>query len=132
MKTLAASIIENYISASLGITVNEGEDPVKKHYEEFGEKWIETHDLDTQFEQLRKKTKDTSNIGLADTWVVDDEEHPYYIVKLHGGLNGNGNWHNYLKDIQYIINEFKDKAYIIKLDVDVPDDVWDLYLGIKL
>ena len=141
MKDLSTVIIERYMSSNLNVKVNEEEDPLKAYYEKYGEKWNDTHDLDNEIEELLDKSRKTSNIGLADAWVVTDDQvvapSSYYIIKLHGGLNGSGNWRNYLKDIQGIISHF-DKlntddtrgAYIIKLDVDVPDDVWTLYLGI--
>ena len=142
MKNLAQQIIENYMSNNLNVKVNSEEDPLKAYYEKYGEKWNETHDLDNEIEGLLDKSRKTSNIGLADAWIVTDDQgvppNSYYIIKLHGGLNGSGNWRNYLKDIQSIISHF-DKlnpthtrgAYIIKLDVDVPDDVWTLYIGIN-
>jgi hypothetical protein len=141
MKSLVQQIIENYMGTNLNIKVNEEDDPLKAYYEKYGEKWNDTHDLDNEIEELLDKSRKTSDIGLADAWVVTDDQvvppNSYYIIKLHGGLNGSGNWRNYLKDIQGIISHF-DKlnpdhtrgAYIIKLDVDVPDDVWTLYLGI--
>lgn len=130
------------MGTNLNVNVNSEEDPLKEYYEKYGENWNKTHDLDNEIESLLDKSRKTSNIGLADVWVVTDDQvvppNPYYIIKLYGGLNGTGNWRNYLKDIQGIISHF-DKlnpdhtrgAYIIKLDVDVPDDVWTLYIGIN-
>lgn len=54
------------------------------------------------------------------------------IVILHicGGLNGRGNWSNYLDQIKIIITHFN--GWIIKLENDVLDDVWYLQIGYRI
>lgn len=71
-----------------------------------------------------------SNFGIADVAEVKEEGIPHYIAIFHGGLNGNGEWDKYLEDMIHIIRSIKG-SYIIKLDVDVPDDVWNLTIGFK-
>ena len=54
----------------------------------------------------------------------------HYVVTLYGGLNGCGRLHNYLHDIQKIINQF-DNVWLVNWDNDCPDDVWVLKIGIR-
>lgn len=130
MKDLHTLIIENYMSSNLGITVNEDEDELKKQYEKYGEKWEPTHKLDDALKHYETDEK-TSNMKLIEVFAVSSEHSKgvHYVAKFYGGLNGSGKWSTYLKDIKSLI--VGTKAYIIKLDVDVPDDVWTLYIGIN-
>lgn len=54
----------------------------------------------------------------------------HYVVTLYGGLNGYGRLHNYLNDVQEIINQF-DNVWLVTWDNDCPDDVWILRIGIR-
>lgn len=132
MKSLVTTLIEQYMSVNLGIAVNEEKDPLQEYYEkEGGEKWTPTHEVDDKFKKY--ETDDTtSNMKLVEVFKVKSksDEEEYYIAKFYGGLNGSGNWRHYLQDIQSIIEGIKD-SYIVKLDVDVADDVWSLYVGIN-
>lgn len=130
MKDLATTIIEHYISTNLNIIVNEDEDKLKAYYEKYGEKWDVTHELDDDLKKYETDDK-TSNMKLIEVFTVTSKQDKegYYVAKFYGGLNGAGNWRNYLRDIQKLVAE--QKAYIVKLDVDVPDDVWTLYIGIN-
>ncbi len=130
MKSLTTYIIESYISSHLNIVINEGDDALKDYYEKYGEKWDTTHKLDDELKKYETDDK-TSNMKLIEVFAVSSEygEGVHYVAKFYGGLNGRGNWKTYLKDIQKIVTG--QKAYIINLDVDVPDDVWTLYIGIN-
>lgn len=129
MKSMAQIIIERYMFTNLGLSVNEDKDKLQIEYEKYGEHWNKTDALDNILKNLKgiKDTKETSNIGIMDVFDVNSD---HYIIKLKGGLNGSGNWRNYLKDIQTIIKELKG-SYVIDLDVDVPDDVWVVYIGVE-
>ena len=126
MKNLVSYTLKEYIISNLKITLCEETDPLKKYYERYGEKWIETHDLDDILKEIEDQDN-YSNLKSIETWLVDDE---YYIIKFYGGLNGPGKWIDYLKDIQLIVNRLED-SYLIDLDIDVPDDVWTLYVGMR-
>ena len=104
-------------------------DALKAHYESFGEKWVSTKELHKSglVKQIEEKAKN-SNLKVVDVFKVNDD---HYVVKIYGGLNGSGDWSNYLEDIKKSIIDFT-PSYVIKLDVDVPDDVWTLYVGIKI
>lgn len=52
------------------------------------------------------------------------------VLHICGGLNGRGNWSDYLDQIKAIINHFR--GWIIKLENDVLDDIWYLQIGFKL
>lgn len=132
MKNISQYIIENYLSKKLNVKVNSYDDPLKKYYEKYGEKWDESHDLDSWWKEI-ENTKNNSNLKFVNTWKIKTDntiKDDYYIVKVYGGLNGLGNWRNYLHDIENIIDKFKE-SWIIKLDVDVLDDVWTLYFGCR-
>lgn len=130
MKDLATVIIERYMSSNLNVKVNEEEDALKAYYEKYGEKWEPSHKLDDELKKYEGNEK-SSNMKLIEVFAVSSEHSKgvYYVAKFYGGLNGAGNWRNYLRDIQKLVAE--QKAYVIKLDVDVADDVWTLYIGIN-
>jgi hypothetical protein len=72
-----------------------------------------------------------SNIFASD-YIVD--EYGTFIVKLTGGLNGNGNWINYLKGLTRTfdglsVNGFD--AWMIKMENDSLDDVFYCTIGVK-
>lgn len=80
---------------------------------------------------------DESNLRLA------DEEDPIYedeygttTVKFYGGLNGAGDWGDYLTALTYVIDNLNQSpdianAYVIDIKNDPPDDVFDVYLGVR-
>lgn len=109
--------------------VKEENDALKAYYESFGEKWKSTDELNKSgfVKQIEERGKN-SRIRVVDVFNVNDGD--YYVAKIYGGLNGRGDWSDYLEDIKSIINFTP--SYIIKLDVDVPDDVWTLYIGIHV
>ena len=62
------------------------------------------------------------------------EQYKHHVIYLHGGQNGNGRWIDYMKDMTNIILKLCtkfDNVYLIKWDVDVDDDVFDIWIGIK-
>jgi hypothetical protein len=121
-------IIEDRILSCLR-SINENKDPLQNKYEKYGEKWTKTDELDKKLDSLVsiKNTKETSNMAVMDVFLVDSD---HYVIKLNGGLNGSGNWESYLKDMQVVIKELGD-CYVIDIEVDVPDDVWVLYIGLS-
>lgn len=78
--------------------------------------------------ELIKKTlpKTYSRITLHE--IVNKGDH--YVLKFCGGLNGCGRLHNYLNDVQEIINQF-DNVWLINWDNDCLDDVYVLKIGIR-
>lgn len=75
-------------------------------------------------EKILSKTH--SKITLHE--IVNKDNH--YVVTLYGSLNGCGRLHNYLNDVQEIINQF-DNVWLINWDNDCLDDVWVLKIGIR-
>ena len=103
---------------------------------DYNEKW-ERQDVKSDiFQTIQSKLdfKNNSNLGLADVAKVvggectEPGDTPNYIAIIQGGLNGSGDWKDYLTDMITIIKKING-SYIIDLDVDVPDDVWTLKLG---
>jgi hypothetical protein len=103
---------------------------------DYNEKW-ERQDINSDiFKTIKSKLDfdNNSNLGLADVAKVvggectEPGDTPNYIAFIRGGLNGSGDWKDYLTDMITIIKKING-SYIIDLDVDVPDDVWTLKLG---
>lgn len=104
------------------------QDELKTHYESFGEKWESTQELHKNGMAKFIESKGVnSNLKVVEVFLVNDD---HYVVKLYGGLNGNGEWSKYLDDIKNIIDSTP--SYVIKLVADVPDDVWTLYIGLEI
>ena len=99
-------------------------DPLHDQYKD--EKWEKTHDLDDKAKQI-ENLQNKSKLKVVDVYLV---ENSHYIIKLYGGLNGPGEWKDYLNDIQRVLELFG-HAWLIDLDIDVLDDVWTLYIGTK-
>ena len=57
-----------------------------------------------------------------------DNKSKYYSFMITGGLNGSGEWDDYLEDIKKIFVELKDKLnlepVLYSVDTDIADDVW--------
>jgi len=105
---------------------------------EFNEDWVKVED-----EQFIKMIK-CCLVGTEDDfirleWIAstptetpDGLKHldkPHYIVKLHGGRNGDGNWTRYLSDMNLIFLKLKEifnRVYLLTWENDCPDDVFDV------
>lgn len=59
----------------------------------------------------------------------------YYVIHLHGGYNGNGDWSDYLMQLKNTFvnleEAFKD-AWIIQIENDCLDDVHEVLFGVKM
>jgi len=124
MISLAKYLFRDYILSGLSTKVLEEMDKLNAEFPQ--EKWTR---ITTADDAIKKKLdfKNNSNLALADVFEIEGADH--YIIKIYGGLNGNGEWKKYLDDIKTVISKFKD-SWVIRLDVDCPDDVWNLYIGI--
>lgn len=105
------------------------------------EKWVKVKDP----EILRKVDISYPDSRMSTNWLaevkdVDEngelfESSPArYILSLHGGLNGNGNWSTYLKDVECVVSTLSTKFRSVELydwKNDVCDDVWDLKLVLR-
>ena len=78
--------------------------------------------------ELIEKTLPRTNSKITLDEIINKNNH--YVVTLYGGLNGYGRLHNYLNDIQEIINQF-DNVWLINWDNDCLDDIWALKIGIR-
>ena len=77
-----------------------------------------------------------TNIKLASIRKVKniDAEGYHYVAHIHGGDNNCGNWERYLLLLTVFIIKMRDAGYdvwVINLTSDVPDDVFDVYVGIN-
>lgn len=96
----------------------------------FDEKWIEERDKDI-VKNIKKIF--SNNCGLNLEYIAKHKE--YRIVKCGGGKNGHGKWTEYLSQWLNIFTELGSIAkdvWLIQLDNDDLDDVFDIYIGLKL
>ena len=54
-------------------------------------------------------------------------------IFIHGGLNGHGDWLDYLGDLTDLIDNLQEHfnlVWIYKFDIDSLDDVFDVQIGV--
>ena len=124
MKTLY-----NYIEKSILENKAENDDPLAKTYP--NEEWNDDIELKEKInailDKLKKNDSLADSISIANAYRVEGEE--YLVIRIFGGENGPGKWEKYLTDIKKIVSEFD--GWVISLDNDVLDDVWDLHIGVQ-
>ena len=124
MKTLS-----NYIGKSILENKAEKDDPLAKTYP--NEEWDDDIDLKEKInailDKLKKNDSLADSISIANAYRIEGKEH--LIIRIFGGENGSGKWSKYLTDIKKIVSEFD--GWVVSLDNDVLDDVWDLHIGIQ-
>lgn len=104
------------------------------------EKWVKVEDPET----LKKVDINYPDSCMSTSWlakvmdVVEGEltepDAARYILAIHGGLNGNGKWPIYLKDVEYVVSVLSERFRSVELydwKNDVLDDVWDLKLVLR-
>lgn len=76
------------------------------------------------------KTEDTVNLKFHD--FVEDHDN-YVVAEFYGGINGLGNWANYLTAITEVVTILNSdyKCWLVDLHNDCLDDVFYLKLGIQ-
>ena len=124
MKTLY-----NYIEKSILANKAENDDPLAKTYP--NDEWDDDIELKEKInailDKLKKNDSLADSISIANAYRVEGEE--YLVIRIFGGENGPGKWEKYLTDIKKIVSEFD--GWVVSLDNDVLDDVWDLHIGIQ-
>ena len=109
----------------------------------YNEIWKDnTEEFESKVNECLKDTINRFSLGYVADVINDDCgndvlaecQDKHHVIYLHGGQNGNGHWINYMKDMTNIVlnlcTKF-DKVYLIKWNVDVADDVFDIWLGVK-
>lgn len=112
---------------------------------EYGETWTEISNGDV----VTRVTKslegcEWSNLKLDSVskvklnYVENVEESEHLVVHLYGGRNGISEWNKYLIGLLSFIIRLKDesigafkKVWLISLKNDCPDDVFDVYIGVR-
>lgn len=73
-----------------------------------------------------------ANISL-DGWESETGKHgTVYVMRFYGGLNGRGDWEDYLSDMKTLVACLKGyfrKVWIGKIDIDSPDDTFEMEIG---
>lgn len=75
-----------------------------------------------------------SNLKLARIFNDESGYKQYKIVEIYGGLNGTGDWEDYLNDLLDLLKLFKNEfktVWIVDFYIDTLDDVWSVYYGIR-
>ena len=57
-----------------------------------------------------------------------------YVVTLYGGMNGWGDWIEYLKDFSNVLRRLEKKSvsgYIVDVDIDALDDVFKIEIELR-
>ena len=57
------------------------------------------------------------------------------VIGFYGGLNGNGKWSNYFRDLQRLTDHLESQGihvWLIQIDNDCLDDIFYIYLGVRL
>jgi hypothetical protein len=88
------------------------------------------HEIRQTIEKLIPNTDSAISIKEISLGDIHDPESAHYIVTLYGGLNGCGEFFDYLKDVQYIVLHLEG-AWLIDWINDCPDDVWVLRIGVR-
>ena len=84
------------------------------------------------FDKVKATVENNRLFGM--NGVVDCDKGSHYIIFMSGGANGSGDWREYLKAFNDVLEELEKigKAWFIELNNDCCDDVWTLRLGIEL
>lgn len=77
-----------------------------------------------------------TNITLADDDPIYTDEYNTTIIEFWGGLNGSGNWSDYLRAVADIIDDLNalpeiSDAYVVEWTVDCADDIFTLLVGVS-
>ena len=75
------------------------------------------------------------SLSIVENLCQEKNEYPnHYIICVAGGLNGRGIWSNYFeifaKLMFQIESYYNEKPFILKVENDVADDVFYLFIGI--
>lgn len=73
---------------------------------------------------------DKSQLRIKSNYI---DKYDTKVIELRGGINGIGEWKDYLFDLQLIFSELDMKnihAWVIKLENDCLDDVFTLTIGV--
>jgi D-serine dehydratase len=95
-----------------------------------------TEYLNEGISEFCNSTKEISKLQFNDFVELRDRTEyyaPYVVVEFYGGLNGSGNWVEYMKDITSMFNILQSEynCWLVNLENDCPDDVFTLKIGIR-
>ena len=116
---------------------------MNKYIDDYLKKFEETGEVGDENSEIFRKINDGMT-SILSPYVIEDirkvndvieenDDEFHYVVHVHCGDNGNGNWSDYLIDISKLVIELEntfDSAYIISIENDCPDDVHEILIGI--
>ena len=89
--------------------------------------------LEEIVEKLKPIINSENNNSNIRIYLSEINKDDVMTITLYGGLNGNGKWKNYLKDLANIFEEIEKQGYnvwVIKITNDCLDDVFNCLIGI--
>ena len=95
---------------------------VKYGKDNFHETWVPVPEKDEVYKDTEKIiSENNSSISLRAMCRVKEGSH--YVCSVYGGLNGGGEWTNYLSDLKTIFEKLG-HAWLIEIENDCLDDLW--------
>ena len=108
---------------------------IDKFLKEYGETGTEVTDKNPVYKIAKTEWLKGTELRLYDMRRVEDnyDKDFHYVLQLTGGNNGIPDWPGYLRDILTFIVRAGEhhKAWLIELKNDCPDDVVDVYIGLR-
>lgn len=103
---------------------------------EFNEPWISTDKYNELFNLAITGNESKLKIDYIAEVTSDnpdgETQHTHYIARIYGGLNGSGEWNDYLLDMISLVNILREhfkNVYFVDLKNDCADDVFTLRIG---
>ena len=112
------------------------EDGMKMYHEAWEDV---TEEYKDRIKKCLEGTKENNfSLGYVAKPIVLVENNKHLVLYIHGGKNGSGEWKDYLQDTYNIFSKLTNKdignfseAYLVDWKVDVADDVFDMWVGVK-
>ena len=105
------------------------------------EKWVKVKDpeilkkVDINYPDSHMRTDYLAEvIDVDENGELFESSPARYILSIHGGLNGNGNWSTYIKDVECVFSMLSERFRSVELydwKNDILDDVWNLKLVLR-
>ena len=105
------------------------------------ERWVKVEDpeilkkVDIEYPDSHMRTDWLAEVrNIDENGELFESSPARYILSIHGGLNENGNWSTYIKDVECVFSMLSERFRSVELydwKNDVLDDVWYLKLVLR-
>lgn len=85
-------------------------------------------------EELSEVANEETGLQSSKEIEIYDTPYKYFAVTLHGGRTDTGYWSNYFNTLSDFLNRLEsifEDAWVIKVDVNTEDSVFDIKIGVK-